>query len=151
MDGDGEVVTRIEPRFAKRTCAVSSATNAVAKKRIQDVVEVLGLRLRKVCYYDGGEFEGPGVPWPLVYNPLLKEYDRKRATKVFACLANLKAWLEADSSTSAHMFTLVEDFARKEFGFAVGPPAALNKRGLRRFSLCPSALSLEDFSKHGDY
>ena len=120
-------------------------------KKFQDIVELCGLQLKKVCYYDFHPYAGPGLPWPMVVDHVHGGLDWSKATRLFCCAAHLKAWLETDHATTGHMFTVVEAYCRVELGFALGPPAAMTRKRLDLFYCGPDAVTVEGFRSYGDY
>lgn len=139
-----------QPIFAKRA-RVEKAGEVAPEAPAYDFVEVLHPRLRRVCYYDGHPFDGPGVPWPMSYHSGSQTLDMSKVTKWFCSIAAAKAFLL--TSRHAHfgfVFAQLAEYASREFGFTVTPPAAPLRRFLADFCQ-DDAMPVDTFRRYGDY
>jgi hypothetical protein len=151
-----------EPIFATRDPPIRSSRALGPKKkksnqhREPDLIEIspIGLdNLANVCYYDGGEFQGPGEPWPWIPLPgQPMSVNRELVQRRFCSSACTAAWLDSCRDTTQKDRIREKEYAEYHFGFRTCPGTALPRilLFLRDAQGCP-VLSLDDFRAYGDY
>lgn len=118
---------------------------------VRDRVHVLELPptgldgLRPVCCHDSEEFDGPGVPWPIVYLAGSDfELQTQRVQRRFCSGSCAATWLSETRATTQADWGRLRDYLQRKFGF-LAALFALPRHVLFR------GIDIETFRSFGDY